>query len=190
MKKGSDNPPYKKPIYDPKFWRERLHKAVGRGVPHTAVYRISTEEMEKINAKHREILAREVGLADWVFDAGCGYGRLIELLPDKWRGTYAGVDLSPDMIGYAKTIWPLPSSSTKYEFLSFNVGKIDEYLTLKFPGDFDVGVCVSIRDMIVHNVGQDEWDRILAAMKRVCQKVLVLEYDPKSEGEVIDGCGI
>src|SRR5688572_5696278 len=93
------------PILDPQYWKERLEQAQ-RGHLHHAVFRCPLDRWQRIEARHSEILARLIGPTDSVLDAGCGYGRLLDLLPATWRGGYLGVDLSPDLIRLAECRLP------------------------------------------------------------------------------------
>lgn len=56
--------------------------------------------------------------------------------------------------------------------------------TILFPRKWDWGVLVSVRPMIIRNQGQETWDRMEAECRKVCKKLLYLEYDPECEGFV------
>src|SRR5436309_2244308 len=120
------------PLFDPAYWRDRLKDARAAGHLHWSVYRCHLERWKAVEAKHREILARLIGPADSVLDCGCGYGRLVEMMPAGWRGKYLGVDISPDFVELARKKYgdrplafeaadlrglPLPDSSFEWAVL-------------------------------------------------------------------------
>ena len=156
-------------ILSPGYWKERLEKAA---VPHHAIMKCSLEKWQAIEAKHREILKRVVQLDDRILDAGCAWGRLLALMPDHWRGAYHGVDLSPDFIELARKNHPERD---------FRVGSIMEPLDVP---PCDLAVLVSIRPMIVRNLGQEAWDMAEINLRPVAKRLLFLEYDERSEGEI------
>lgn len=149
-----------KPVEQVNFWKERLELAKKQGNIHYSVYLANPTLWKTINDTHKEIIQKEILPSDNVLDIGCGYGRMSELLEN-----YTGVDISPDFIDEARKLYP-----TK----TFMVADIS-----KLPFDtkqFDVGVAVSIKNMILGNVGEERWLEIEREIKRVCKKVLILEY--------------
>jgi SAM-dependent methyltransferase len=156
-------------VFDASFWKQRLE---GARELRSSVYVCSRELWEAVERKHREVLAREVGLQDSVLDAGCGYGRLIDLLPDSWSGRYLGVDLSPDFTALARGRYPVR------EFRCADLRRV------QLDREFDVGVAVSLRAMVLREAGRREWAKVDAVLRAACRRVLYLEYDPDSEGEL------
>jgi SAM-dependent methyltransferase len=76
-------------------------------------------------------LMDHVAMSDAVLDAGCGNGRLYELLKDK-KVEYTGLDLSDELIAIARRQHPE---------VRFTVGNI---LELPYPsGTFDVIFCIA-----------------------------------------------
>lgn len=147
-----------KPVDDLEFWAKRIRTAVK---PHYSVYCVHEQGWKKINDAHEMILKSEIKDTDKVLDAGCGYGRWSELFTN-----YIGVDFSPDFIARAKTLYPNKT---------FIQGNLKD---LPFKDkEFDAAFCVSIKKMIVDNLGQEEWDKMESELKRVANKVLVLEYE-------------
>lgn len=162
-----------KPIDDPKFWADRIASAAKSGRDHHSVYVTRDEHWARINAAHRKILSGELRPGWHVLDAGCGYGRMAELLaPDAYRG----VDFSPEFIDEAKRRYP------RHDFL------VADLKALPFSGGtFDAAFCVSIKQMVRANLGEETWDAMLAELRRVAKKVLILEYEDPEPYEVIEG---
>jgi len=157
------------PILDPAYWKERLDTAAQL---HHAIMKCPLEKWQRIEAKHREILKRVVQPDDRVLDAGAGYGRLLTLMPDHWRGPYHGVDLSPDFIAKAKADYPERD---------FRVGSIMDRIDVP---PCDLAVLISIRPMIVRNLSQEAWEMAEVNLQLVAKRLLFLEYDETSEGEI------
>lgn len=152
-----------KPINDLKFWKDRIDKAER---PYFSVYRTSEGHWKEIWEEHKKIISNNIKPDEFVLDAGCGYGRMSELFS---KENYVGTDFSPDFILKAKELYP------DKEF------KQADLKALPFEdGYFDWAICVSIKRMVIDNLGEDEWNLMLKELKRVSNKVLVLEYeDPK-----------
>lgn len=189
------------PILSTDYWRHRLAQAQTAGELHHAVFRCPLDRWQRIEAKHREILARHVKPTDHVLDAGCGYGRLLDLMPeDRQRadeddvGYYVGVDLSPDLIREAKqryekiSEWLLPGEEGLNK-IRFHVGDLRDLSPL-FPTNwrprdgFDLAILISIRPMVRRNCGEDVWAQMERELRRVARRLLFLEYDETDEGEV------
>ncbi len=175
------------PILEPGYWKERLERATKSSLHH-AVFHCTEEAWLKIRQKHTEILARTIKAQDSIFDAGCGWGRLLDLLPMNWRGSYLGCDLSPDFIAMARAM---------HSDRTFFVGDLREANNqnpeiLNFFDDsrmviprFDWAIFISIRPMIYRNLGKEFWWQIEEAVRTVADKILILEYDPNDEGEIL-----
>lgn len=150
-----------KPIDDLNFWKERIDTAQKE---HYSVYVTSERDWERINVNHLDIIDRLIKPSEKVLDAGCGYGRMANFFPN-----YTGVDFSPDFIARAKS---------KYPQKSFVEGNLK---SLPFPDQhFDWAFCISIKKMVVDNLGETEWLLMENELKRVAKAVLLLEYeDPK-----------
>lgn len=159
------------PINDPTYWKQRLATAQER---HHSVFKCDKERWLRIEAKHRQILAETLHPEQTILDAGCGYGRLLDLLPRDWRGYYFGVDLSPDFIDLARREHPR------------NHFRVADLRMVPVPsGTFDWAVLISIRPMVRRNLGDDEWTKMEIELKRVANRLLFLEYDENDPGEVI-----
>lgn len=173
------------PILDPSYWAYRLKVAQGNGGAnlHHAVFRCPKAEWDAIAERHREILAQVIRPTDSILDAGCGWGRLLELLPRDWSGSYLGLDLSPDLLKLANGKFGTKPNRTfawgDLQDLSFLPG-YDERLGL----GWDWAVLISIRPMVRRNLGEEVWERMLSELCRVSRKILFLEYDVNDRGTV------
>lgn len=156
-------------IGDIRYWKQRLEQA---SELHHAIFRCPLETWRRIEAKHREILARVIQPRDSIFDAGCGWGRLLELMPATWDGRYLGVDLSPDFVHMAQLAYPTRE---------FVVGDLRE---LAIPDRFDWALLISMRPMVKRNLGDDVWAAMERQVRRVATKLLYLEYDHDADGSV------
>lgn len=158
------------PVLDTSYWKERLERAP-KDAPHHAVFRCSAELWRRIEEKHRQILTQEIKPGDSILDAGCGWGRLLDLLP-RWDGRYLGVDLSPDFVEKARWLHPTR------EFVVGDLRRLD------FPDTFQWAVLISIRPMMRRNLGEEEWSKMESELRRVAKRLLFLEYDDTDEGSV------
>jgi SAM-dependent methyltransferase len=152
----------KLPVSATDFWKERIARAERDGIEHYSVYLANPPLWESIITAHERIIRKETADLS-VLDAGCAYGRV-----SQWVDNYYGVDISPDFIDIARA---------KYPHKSFEVADLR---ALPFADEqFDIAVVVSIREMIIGNLGGEVWDEMEKELKRVCKRVLVLEYvDP------------
>jgi SAM-dependent methyltransferase len=162
------------PIFDPSYWCRRLDHA--RELHH-AVFRCPLPVWQRIEDHHRSILRDLVADGESVLDAGCGYGRLLSLMPSSWYGDYLGVDLSPDLVAQAQKTYPVRKFGVR------------DLRTLLPPGPdsmtFDWCVMISIRPMVRRNAGEAVWDDIFGRLRPWCERFLFLEYDEKDHGEVV-----
>jgi cyclopropane fatty-acyl-phospholipid synthase-like methyltransferase len=161
-----------KPIFSESFWAERLRNAKER---HHAVYVCPRSRWGAIEAKHREILARHIRPDDSVIEAGCAWGRLLDLMPPDWRGPYLGVDLSPDFVEAARRERPGRT------FVIADLRDLSQFE----DGLYDWAVMISMRAMVIREAGAAEWGKIEAELRRVARRILILEYSADEEGEVI-----
>jgi SAM-dependent methyltransferase len=166
------------PIFDTTYWDERLAIAVDREQVHHAIFQCDQDEWRRIADKHRRILERVLSPNDAVLDAGCGWGRLLSLMPSWWHGKYLGVDISPTFIKMARSRRP------DHEFLVFDLRHgLPKSYTTRFDR-FDLAVLISIRPMVIRNAGQEEWDKILHTLRGCAREMLFLEYSEDDEGSI------
>lgn len=154
------------PIFETGYWRRRLQKNPKDEDLYKSVYICTADTWEEIGLRHKKVLAEKVGPQTTILDAGCGYGRLLTLLPEEWHGRYLGLDLSPDFVRLAKKI------HRDFEFQQADLRN------LNFLKDhsFDLGILISIRQMVISNVGIEAWEWIDRELRRVCKDILILEY--------------
>lgn len=148
------------PVNTTAFWKDRLEKAKG-AYRHFSVFIVNPPLWKKINEDHQIILDNEILSTDKVLDCGCGYGRLSEMI----KGEYTGIDFSPDFIDEARKLYPDKR---------FMIGSLD-YIPF-IDNHFDVAVVVSVKAMIIANIGIDAWDKMEKEITRVAKKTLILEY--------------
>jgi len=159
-------------IFDTQFWKTRLAEAKKIGLLEHAIGQGFNFTM--IDEVHREIVNREISpirhAEDKVLDIGCGIGRISGWFTDK---QYCGIDFVKEFIEIAQQ---------KYPNKKFILGDIRN---LPFEDNqFEWGILISMKGMIIREMGQDVWDKIQEELKRVCKKLLVLEYGNNKKEEV------
>jgi hypothetical protein len=100
-------------------------------------------------------------------------------MPRDWQGYYHGVDLSPDFIKMA-----LPRVRKTPPARSFECIDLLKLDTAVAPNTFDWAILVSIRPMVLRNLGEDVWQQMESQVRRVAAKILYLEYDENDPGKV------
>lgn len=163
------------PILETSYWKERLAKALAKDKLHQSVFECPLSQWQAIEAKHRKILSHLTRANDSILDAGCGYGRLLDLMPRSWQGSYLGVDLSPDFISLAKQLHP------KHSFIEMDLTQSPLYSSQTY----DWAVAISMRPMIKRNLGDEAWERVESVLRTIAKKILILEYDATDPGYVI-----
>lgn len=161
-------------ILDTIYWRRRLENAP-KDCLHHSIFRCPKDQWERIEQRHREILAKWIGPEHSILDCGCGYGRLLTLLPKDWHGVYLGLDLSPDFVDLARRLHP------NYPFYEADLRDLGFIL----PKQWDWAVLISMRPMIKRNLGDNVWNVIQVNLQRVAKRVLFLEYDINDGGDML-----
>ena len=159
------------PVDDPEYWRRRLEDGRHREL-HLSIFRCPLVQWRRIEERHRRILAGLIGPRDSVLDCGCGYGRLLTLMPPGWEGGYVGVDLSPDMVLLAR----------ETHNRLFMVSDLRDLSAVHVRSDW--AVMVSVRPMIVRNMGAEVWAEMEARIRTKADRLLFLEYDELDDGSV------
>ena len=155
-----------KPVNTSEFWKQRIDDSKMTGDIRHSVFRAPEQEWQRVCEDHKKIIETFVPQNADVLDAGCAYGRGIDLLPKDWSGRYVGIDQSQDFINLAESKYP------DYEFYCENLK------SLPFEdSEFDVAICTSVMIMVVQNLGWFEWEKIQNELLRVCKTgILCLEY--------------
>lgn len=165
-----------KDVLNPKFWKDRIDQTQPHLFFHT-VYRIHPDGWALIEERHRAVLFSHVSPHTNVLEVGCGYGRILHLMPRDWKGKYVGIDLSPDFIAKARLDY-------RDDRFSFVCGRAEDVLQTLNTKSFDLAVTISVRNMLIDNGQEAVWTNTFREMSRVCDRVLTLEYDATSDGEV------
>lgn len=163
------------PILSPEYWANRLKAAQANGGVnlHHAIFRCPKAEWDAIAERHRSILAQVIRPTDSILDAGCGWGRLLDLLSPWYYGPYTGIDVSPEFTAMG---WE------RYPQVEFRVADLRDLSFLQET--YDWAVLISIRPMVRRNLGEEAWERMLTELCRVARKILFLEYDREDRGRV------
>jgi len=162
------------PILDPDYWKRRLAEAGAER--HHAVFRCPSTRWRAIAEAHRKILAATIGNTKSVLDVGCGWGRLLDLMPVDWRGIYLGVDISPDFIALAVLEHP--------DKMFMRANLLTGLPLLGGHARFDWAVLVSIRPMVKRNLNDDTWTRYEIHIRCAAKRLLYLEYDESDPGSI------
>jgi hypothetical protein len=171
---------YGEKILEREFWRERMERAVTEfQEPHRTLYECSIDHWMAIASHHTKLLSRIVRSTDSILDTGCAWGRLLHLLPPHWQGDYLGVDLNPDFIRMARQRHP------NRVFIEGDLRKIATYCTKAY----DIAVLISIRSMILRELGTDTWAQIRKQLGKVARWIVYLEYDTEDTGCIEQGLG-
>jgi len=165
---------HRRDIFNPSYWRERHAKY--KREPHKRIYNCKLETWQAIEKKHKDILAEVIHKETSILDIGCAWGRMLDLMPAKWCGFYTGIDLCEEFVKEAQDLHP--------EFFFKNMD-VRNMTAVTLENKYDVGLLVSIKQMIISNEGQEVWLQIYNKIKTLCKCVLYLEYDPADMG-VID----
>lgn len=151
------------PVSNEEFWKKRIEDSKKYGDIHHSVYISSGSLWKNIEEAHKDIL--NTYKDDKVLDAGCGYGRA-----SQWFSNYTGVDLSPDLLAKAREFYPYKNFiQARLENLPFE------------DNEFDMAFCISIRAMIIGNLGEEAWLPMEKELCRVAKRVLILEYENPKE---------
>lgn len=152
------------------FWKKRLEEAKKTNHLHYSVYIANETLWNRILNAHLGVIQKIIKPTDTILDAGCGYGRLAPIFDQ-----YLGIDFSPDFIKEAKKLFP----GKKFE--------IQDLRKLPYKNkSFDIGLLVSVKHMIIGNLGLETWEIMEKELKRVCKKILVLEYGEMESKEDSD----
>lgn len=122
----------------------------------------TTGRWSEIDVYHKAAISKLITSIDRVLDVGCGLGRLAPLFPDN---KYVGIDFVPRFIEIAKQRNPSKA---------FIVADIKDPLPFS-DKEFSVVLLVAVKDMLVKAAGEAVWQKTLAELQRVGNKVVVLD---------------
>ncbi len=157
----------KEPVCDPAYWRERLGKCGGE--LHRAIFNGSIDQFDPFNKEHQRILRKDLRPEDRVLDVGCGYGRLLGLMPGHWQGEYRGIDISDEMLTIARMSYT--SLYPRCQFFWHDV----RYSTPTVM-HFDVALVSSVRPMVIRHMGQEVWDQMERNIRAVSDRIIYMGY--------------
>ena len=157
-----------RPIESPQFWEQRIKEAAEGRDSRCIFYQATPYVWDEIDKAHKKIIQENVN--GKVLDAGCGLGRISEWI----NGEYIGVDLMPFFIEKARILYP------EREFLVADLRK------LPFKDkEFDWAICLSIKGMMIRDLGKEEWQKMETELKRVSKKILILDYNNPEQCEIL-----
>ncbi len=166
------------PITNPAYWSERLRAAQSKNELWKSVYEITPGKWKAIEDEHREIISQYVKPTTTIFDPGCGYGRLITLLPEKWDAAYLGVDFCEDFVRVGRTLFA--PNKPQRQFITADLSQ-----TFSPHEKYDLAISISFRGMIRRLLGNDAWKPIQASIEAFSVHQLYLEYDLNEAAEYI-----
>ncbi len=151
-------------VNTPGYWRDRI--AASPKDPRRQLWADSDAEWDKMEDAHRARLGLVVKPGWSILDVGCGYGRLLHLMPDEWHGDYLGIDVSPEFITEARRQHPSRS---------FMVEDASTLRSLAGQRSFDLAIFIMVRHMITTSLGKPYWEKVVWTVGRFAKRLLVLE---------------
>ena len=89
------------------FWNERINRSMSTDQPfQLAIYDIDHDTWNYIQSMSYQILLAKLQKDCSIIDVGCGYGALVECLPETYNVTYTGLDIVPKFIKEAQRRYP------------------------------------------------------------------------------------
>lgn len=138
-----------------KFWQDRLKTM---NVVNAVSAQSGLGTVEKVMAEH---------VSGSVLDIGCGYGRLVDVLPEGVT-KYTGIDITHSFIMRARRQYP------KWKFYT------RDFLDSKFADkEFDWGIAIGMRSKDIKDPEGIEFvNKLEAEAKRVCKNIIYFpSYD-------------
>ncbi len=151
-------------ILNPLYWKER-YDARDKEI-HRSIFHGSLPQFNEVVEQNRKDLSGIVGNNDFILDVGCGWGRVLEVLPKHWEGDYLGIDFSPELIDEARSRYPTR------KFICHDLRKLDD---LEFPNDyFDLAIAVWMESMFEMYELKPVWASIEIELYRIAKRVVKL----------------
>jgi SAM-dependent methyltransferase len=164
-------------VVNPVYWKDRLDKVRTHKLSlHRSVFVCPDIRWRFIEETHRTIIIKLIKPTDSIIDIGCGYGRLLNLMPPTWRGCYLGLDICEEFLSMAR------ETHKGMSFLHYDI------LNPKFELPYrlaDWCVLASFKYMIIRNLGDEAWKVAEANISKLCRYALYLEYDENDLGTIV-----
>ena len=169
-------------VSNPAYWKRRIETCPSNE-RHMSIYRTTKQNWIDIENNHKHILEQIIKPNESIIDCACGWGRLLSLLPKDWKGEYVGIDISPDFIRQAKLEYPRYAHSCYVGDLRDDLSRYilplpttDTHCHSISPRKLDWAILISIKPMIIRNMGMDVWNSMYNNIKKVADNILYLEY--------------
>lgn len=155
------------PVCDVRFWQERYRECGGD--LHRAIFTGSADQLAEIERGQIPQLLEHLRPGESILDAGCGYGRFLDMFPD-WKGQYLGIDFVPEFILEARKRHP------RRDFMVVDL--LND--PIPWPGPrpdevvptWDVGLLIGVEGMIRRNLGEPTWRKIERNLMTVCKRLV------------------
>lgn len=160
-------------IFNPAYWSKRFDAAVARERIHHALWEVDGDVWKAERERHRNVLSATLRPDDSILDAGCGWGRLLGLLPSWWRGEYLGVDLCSEFVALARRNHP---------DRRFEACDLRDPLLSKLRADanwrkFDFAIAIGVEKMVIKNAGAEAWEGIKSNLLACADRLLTLDVE-------------
>lgn len=161
-------------VTDPAFWADRVHRCGGD--LQRAMYDGSAGDFAHIHRQQQITVQSKSRIRDTdsILDVGCGYGRLLTMLPATWVGRYVGIDISPEFVALARIFNPgrafLVGDAKNARAVLEAAGELPTDPNVRI----DVAVCVWVRRMLVDNGKVWQWEAIRDSLRRVARRTVVI----------------
>lgn len=181
------------PIFDPNYWAERTRQTYPS--EHHKIEQMPIRDWQRAEAIHRLILPEFIKPTDSIVDVGCGYGRLLSLIPSPFTrvGAYTGLDFSQELLQEARSRWGNWVNDPQRRFIQHDIREPlpkpttdNNYLANKY----DIAVLMSIKNMIIHHVGLSAFIEVLENVRQSAHKILVLTPSDPTHVEIYYGSDV
>lgn len=149
-------------VSDPGYWADRIAKCGGD--LHRAMFEGNADQMSQVHERQRQRIAG-IGIQpnDAILDIGCGYGRLLTLLPSDWHGDYFGFDISQEFITIARVLHP------GRNFM------VADGRSVKLRGKYKYGIALWVSAMLQANEQKQTWDAMVANLGQCTERIVAID---------------
>lgn len=149
------------PVNSPTFWRRRLLEwAATQPNLHQVIWHTSSALWDWTQRETGRILREHLKPGEWLLDAGCGLGSVVEVLPPGVG--YVGVDISPELIEIARL-------RHKRQFCEADLQTMDLH-----AGRFDWALLRQVKGTIQGNCGEVVWGAIHDNLRRHAKQIIYI----------------